>query len=78
MELDVDFCINIKQLYTEMVSIVVMLFSSSWYIIHLQDAEERKVIFLLPFYSFRMLYLMHDGFMQFIDKEKIKPEIAVF
>ena len=78
MELDVDFCINIKQLYTEMVSIVVMLFSSSWYIIHLQDAEERKVIFLLPFYSFIMLYLMHDGFMQFIDKEKIKPEIAVF
>ena len=78
MELDVDFCINIKQLYTEMVSLVVMVFSSSWYIIHLQDAEERKVIFLLPFYSFIMLYLMHDGFMQFIDKEKIKPEIAVF
>ena len=78
MELDVDFCINIKQLYTEMVSIVVMVFSSSWYIIHLQDAEERKVIFLLPFYSIRMLYLMHDGFMQFIDKGKIKPENVVF
>ena len=61
-----------------MVSIVVMVFSSSWYIIHLQDAEERKVIFLLPFYSIQMLYLMHDGFMQFIDKEKIKPENVLF